>query len=513
LRWACWDASWHWVYRRIGKETRAWQHLDEWIRREHALKELSELPQQVLGKLLCAAWESAQHAALQRWPEGRRGLRSRILRLFRGRGDEDVGPHRDLFDQHFDDIRATGALSDAVWEDLKWMLWNVGWYVANRSKSYASEARLTLMRAERHLQRAFRGEAQWRGVNLGGWFILDPGTVGASLWESLPPAARGARCEWDLCEALGQDAWAVLRGHRRTFFCEADFEEIKAAGLSHVRLPLGVWCITGPREGEPYVGPCLEDLDRALDMIEGAGLRVILDLHGTVGGETAEASCGRENRHWHYKLWNASATLRALKVLAERYVGRECICGIGVCNEPSMTIPCRTLAAYYEMAVQVLRQAGMRAGDVAVLLPIHTELRLDEFLAIWDTNYPKYEDCVFDVHLYQCRGAYWSSKNLEAHLQAARSRARLIANMPTCCVSEWSLELPPDAQRSTDGEKGRGGLEAFARIQLEAFEKATHGWFYWTWKDSAGPTSWSLRKCLRKGVLTVPGGAGATRPP
>jgi len=34
--------------------------------------------------------------------------------------------------------------------------------------------------------------------------------------------------------------------------------------------------------------------------------------------------------------------------VAERYAGRVCICGIGVCNEPSESIPSRDLAKYYE---------------------------------------------------------------------------------------------------------------------------------------------------------------------
>lgn len=49
----------------------------------------------------------------------------------------------------------------------------------------------------------------WRGVNLGGWLLLEPGPSA--------PLAMG-RCEWDFMETLRrQDALAVLQRHRQSF--------------------------------------------------------------------------------------------------------------------------------------------------------------------------------------------------------------------------------------------------------------------------------------------------------
>jgi len=507
LRWACWDAAWHWVYVRHGRDTQAAHHLQEWIRREQALEELAELAPEALGKLLLAAWNAAQHTVLERYPEEPRSFGAWIKGAIWRQEDKSV--HKDEFFALFAAQKESGVFTESLHADLYWLIWNMAWYVANKSKSFSGQARAVLVRAERHLQRAFRGDARWRGVNLGGWFVLEPGPSG-TLWDNLPPTAQAATCEWSCCEALGpSQAKRLLDHHRRAHFTKRDFEEIRAGGLTHVRLPIGAWCVAGPRPGEPYVGPCLGDLDRAMDLIEGEGLRVVLDLHGAVGGESGERPCGHEDTGWKAGHWDFQASLAALRTLCERYVGRACVCGVGVCNEPATSVPAGVLRKYYEAATETVRLAGMRAGEVTVLLPIFTELRTSDFLDLWEANYPKYEDCAFDLHLYQCFGPYWNSKSVSGHMAAARERANLLRGMPMCCVSEWSAALPLAVAQDCSEEEFRVVCRKFAQLQLEAYETATHGWFFWTWKDSAGIV-WDMQRCIEEGLLKVPGGGRST---
>jgi glucan 1,3-beta-glucosidase len=51
------------------------------------------------------------------------------------------------------------------------------------------------------------------------------------------------------------------------------------AGLNHVRVPIGYWSVL-PRDGDPYVQGAYEKLGEALDWAQGAGLKVMIDLHG-----------------------------------------------------------------------------------------------------------------------------------------------------------------------------------------------------------------------------------------
>lgn len=79
--------------------------------------------------------------------------------------------------------------------------------------------------------------------------------------------------------ALGADAQSILSGHWNSFITADDFYEISAAGMNHVRIPIGYWAVV-PQEGEPYVQGQLDVLDQAINWARDAGLKVIVDLHG-----------------------------------------------------------------------------------------------------------------------------------------------------------------------------------------------------------------------------------------
>jgi len=55
--------------------------------------------------------------------------------------------------------------------------------------------------------------------------------------------------------------------------------QIAAAGLNHVRIPIGYWAVT-PLPGDPYVQGAYDMLGAALDWARSHGLKVWIDLHG-----------------------------------------------------------------------------------------------------------------------------------------------------------------------------------------------------------------------------------------
>ncbi|CAJ1340184.1 unnamed protein product [Effrenium voratum] len=138
-------------------------------------------------------------------------------------------------------------------------------------------------------------------------------------------------------------------------------------GLNAVRIPFGYWIVTGPTHGDPYEGPALELLDRAVQWAKDFGLEVLLDLHGCPGGESGSAPCGRKNRGWTWKSWRIPETLHALEVVARRYCDQPHVTGLAVCNEPSRLIPGEVLANYYDKAVSLIRACGMSAERVREL--------------------------------------------------------------------------------------------------------------------------------------------------
>lgn len=73
-----------------------------------------------------------------------------------------------------------------------------------------------------------------RGVNLGGWFVLEP-WITPSLFQ---PWASNAEVvdEYTFCQTLGaEEAYSQLSQHWNTWITQDDFDQIAAAGLNHVR--------------------------------------------------------------------------------------------------------------------------------------------------------------------------------------------------------------------------------------------------------------------------------------
>lgn len=119
-----------------------------------------------------------------------------------------------------------------------------------------------------------------RGVNLGGWFVLEP-WITPSIFQEWS-SGRTVVDEYTYTQALGKnEASSRLTNHWNTWITQDDFNQIAAAGLNHVRIPIGYWAIN-PLPGDPYVQGQLPVLDRAIQWARSAGLKVMIDLHGGV---------------------------------------------------------------------------------------------------------------------------------------------------------------------------------------------------------------------------------------
>jgi len=342
----------------------------------------------------------------------------------------------------------------------------------------------------------------WRGVNLGGWLLLEPGPATGFFERHQDGTSRPLLCEWDLMEVLQEkDLTSEIWEHRRTHITRRDFEEIARCGLNAVRLPIGYWIVLGPLDGEPYVGPALEFVDQAVEWAAACGLQVLLDLHGCPGGESGDAPCGRRLRppagRWHWSDWNFVASRRALHILAKRYRGCRAVTGISVCNEPSNTVPLAHLCTYYASAVETIRDAGMEAEDVTVVLPAF-QRPLAEVAAVWNAISGDLQANVcFDLHHYHCFGDNWTGLTLAQHLREVQARVQELKQFPAV-IGEWSLALGGVAKIGPLTDEARRAL--FAAAQQAAYSAASHGWFFWNWKDTAG-TEWDWQESYAEGAF------------
>lgn len=136
---------------------------------------------------------------------------------------------------------------------------------------------LTLTRGERDNSFDYNN-VKVRGVNLGGWFVLEP-WIKPSIFDQWANGG-GAVDEYTYTQALGKDeATKRLTDHWNTWITEDDFKEIASMGLNHVRIPVGYWAFN-PLPGDPYVQGQKPFITNALGWARKYGLKVMMDLHG-----------------------------------------------------------------------------------------------------------------------------------------------------------------------------------------------------------------------------------------
>jgi glucan 1,3-beta-glucosidase len=223
-----------------------------------------------------------------------------------------------------------------------------------------------------------------RGVNLGGWLVLEP-------WLT-PSLFAGTGCddEFSLSQKLGQNVSKLLDKHRRNFITAADFAWISKQGLNAIRLPVGYWAFGGAK---PYLEH-LKYIDFAFDQAGLHNLKVILDLHGAPGSQNGKFHSGRAGRtNWPIEA-NIEKSLAVVEKFARRYGHHPNLIAIEVLNEPDKHLSLTVLGDYYERAAKLVRSYG--APGLAVV--INDAYKPHKWLNNLSVNPGS---LWFDLHLYQ----------------------------------------------------------------------------------------------------------------
>jgi glucan 1,3-beta-glucosidase len=331
------------------------------------------------------------------------------------------------------------------------------------------------------------GAKRWRGVNLGGWLVLEK-------WMT-PSLFEGTKAvdEYSLCRE-GADALKRLRKHRDTFITEADFRWIAARGLNAVRLPVGYWVLKDVR---PFVAS-REHFTKALQWAARYGLAVIVDLHAAPGSQNGWDHSGRAGEiGWHTSQANVSRTLDVVEAIAQFCKPHPCVAGIELLNEPRWDVPMPILRSYYEEGYRRVRK-HLPSGRCAVIL--HDGFRPFD----WEGFLlgPSYASVALDTHIYQCYTDDDRKTDAAGHVRRALGRPEEFAKMQRThpiIVGEWSVALDGKSLEGLQGFARTTATRAYGQAQLLSYER-TAGWFYWTYKLEM-KWDWNFRYCVDAGIL------------
>ncbi|KAF9217176.1 hypothetical protein BGZ59_006058 [Podila verticillata] len=366
-----------------------------------------------------------------------------------------------------------------------------------------------------------------RGVNLGGWLVLEP-FITPSLFD--PYISAGVVDEYTLCKHLGPDvSRKLLEDHYASWVTEDTFMRLRDLGLNHVRVPVGFWALGNLTADEPYVpNVAWNYLLRAIEWARKYGIRVMVELHAAPGSQNGWNHSGRSGLiNWLNGTMgtvNAQRTATYVQQLATffaspayAHVGPI----MGMLNEPAAyEIGAQKVKSWYTQTFNSVRQTtGAGKGPWIV---IH-----DGFLGLeaFSGFMPKSDRLMLDEHQYIMFNTDLMKMTSTAQLQfacstwGAASRSSTLQFGPTM-VGEFSVAVNDCAKylnginsgsrwEGTFGEVSgspmgscvnendaskysstyKQFLKNFFEAQVEAFEQGS-GWFFWNFKTESNPL-WS----------------------
>ncbi|EKM84058.1 hypothetical protein AGABI1DRAFT_51741 [Agaricus bisporus var. burnettii JB137-S8] len=376
------------------------------------------------------------------------------------------------------------------------------------------------------------GQRKVRGVNLGGWLVLEP-WITPSIFDNTGDSR--VIDEWTFGQFVDRStATNVLRNHWNTWITEEDFARIAAAGLNHVRLPIGYWAFE-VAAGEPYIQGQLPFLEKAVTWAQNHNLKLIIDLHGAPGSQNGFDNSGQKKSfpEWHTRADYVDRTNAIIKTIASTYKNMaDVVAVIAPLNEPAGFDGAQVLSVtkqYWFDSYGNIRFPFGTSQQSNTMVMIHDAF---QSLSFWNgfMQPPDFDGVLLDTHRYQMFSDAENHKSEQQHIQSACSSGPGLASAPLwAIVGEWTPAANdcakylngrgvgsrydgsfPGSSRvgSCTGLTGKAStfsssykrfLRQFWEAQATAYEQG-QGWLQWTWKTEI-TDEWSYKAGLDNGWI------------
>ncbi|KAI9806485.1 MAG: exo-1,3-beta-glucanase [Piccolia ochrophora] len=370
------------------------------------------------------------------------------------------------------------------------------------------------------------GAQKVRGVNIGGWLLLEP-WITPSIFQKL----NGPVDEYTLTEQLGSDAaLSILQPHWETFVKLDDFERIAEAGFNTVRIPVGYWAFK-KIDGDPFVQGAAPYIDTAIEWARSTNLKVWIDLHGAPGSQNGFDNSGQKTENIGFQQGgNEQHTLEVLAIISEKYAQPEyqdVVVAIELLNEPL------GVKLDLDRLRQFTREGYGRVRDVSQDTTVAFSDAFEEvstyngFLTPSDNNA---QNVLIDHHEYQVFDAQKIQWSHEEHIsQVCNLRSAYSGSDKVVIVGEWSGAMTDCAPALNGygiasryeglyddsphvGECGninfidtwdqalKDDTRRYIAAQMEAYECAAGGWIFWNFKTEAS-AEWDAFRLIDNGAF------------
>mmetsp|Transcript_2740 Transcript_2740/g.8159 ORF Transcript_2740/g.8159 Transcript_2740/m.8159 type:complete len:802 (+) Transcript_2740:139-2544(+) len=336
-----------------------------------------------------------------------------------------------------------------------------------------------------------------RGVNLGNWFLLERWMANDLFYDESGRAFPGeceAIDEYGLMEALGPEvAEDRMEKHWASWITEEDIAWLGSHGVNTVRVPFGYWMVF---PSAPFIPGQLKYLDKLFRWCERHSVAVLLDFHGLKGSQTGNPTSGNCGACGNSKcgkthigfLEEEDLNIRVIEELSSRYSDSPAYLGFAVANEVSGEASSLQTMAFYQKAYDIIRK---KKEDALVVL----------FATFNPSTYPfdNFKNIIEDIHIYFGMG--FGHPTLDMHENLARAQNAVNGLNWNVLVGEWSLGANGHPTHTWEPSARDDFFARFARMQLQAWETHSTGWFYWSYKTRFGNSTWNFRDMCNVGWL------------
>lgn len=307
-----------------------------------------------------------------------------------------------------------------------------------------------------------------RGVNLGGWLVLEKWMTPALF------AGTDAVDHYTFMRTPG--ALEKIEEFQRDFIREEDFQWLRDHGIGAVRIPIGYWIIDG---GDHYA-PCIERLDWAFRMAKKYDIEVLVCLHGAPGSQNGQDHSGRVGPiAWYASDENHRRTIDVLVQVATRYRDHPRFWGLELLNEPRIRVFQRRLRRFYRDAYK--RLTGTLHARTRVIFSDGFTPRLMNGAIRGSVQHP----VAMDIHWYHF--IFWAHRFVSLafyyrYVVAMHGRViRRLRRTQPIIIGEWNGIISGEVLRHYPEREHNIVCVEHIRRQLEVYESAD-AWFYWNYK-------------------------------
>ncbi|CAI5458127.1 unnamed protein product [Closterium sp. Yama58-4] len=275
--------------------------------------------------------------------------------------------------------------------------------------------------------------------------------------------------DWQLAYQWGGQAAMRVNSMRASFITEPDWRYMARQGVNAVRIPIAYYMAQEPSPDWPFVWGSYNYIDWAFRMAAKYNIRIWFSMHMVAGSQSG--TFGSRLGYVDFtRPINVAKTLQAIRWLGRRYGRNPMWLGIGLMNEPSLSIPLDLLQSYYVNATAILRR-----WNPCVFIAMEGRTGPDEVQALMASE----PNVILETHIYDVFNpdGYTSAQQEIYEMQTSR-KDRIAEHQQygrMLLVGEFSNAMgfspvTPDEQA------------AFSLAQMQTLATAKAGWFFWSYK-------------------------------